>query len=125
MKFSVLKLKISLPGSALILTMFILAGMLIVALGGSYVVILGIRASGIQAQSTKAYFAAEAGAERLLYELRKNSYSYTATSSTTVIFTDILNNGAVYSVYFKDFPPLIFTSVGDYQSTKRSVEVRI
>ncbi len=34
-------------GSALILTMFIMAGMLIVSLGGAYVVFLGIKAGTI------------------------------------------------------------------------------
>lgn len=112
-------------GSALILTMFILAGMMIVAFGGSYLVLAGIKASGIQAQSTKTYFVAESGTERLLWELRKNGYLYDATSSEAVIFSGTLDNGGGYEVYFKDFPPLIFTSVGDYQNTRRSVEVRI
>jgi len=112
------------PGSALVLTMFIMAGMLLVAMGGAYVVLLGIKAGGIQSQSTKAYYAAEAGAERLLWELRMNGYIYGSVSETS-IFQGDLEAGSHYDVYFADFPPLIFRSIGDYQNSKRSVEIRI
>ncbi|MFA5184050.1 MAG: hypothetical protein WC456_00825 [Patescibacteria group bacterium] len=111
------------PASAMILTMFILSGMLIVAMSGAYVVWLGIKAGGIQAQSTKAYYAAEAGAERLLYELNYGAFVY-EDPSTAVIFSDTLNSGAVYNDYFISSPPLVFQAIGDYQSTKRSVEIR-
>lgn len=116
-------------GSALILTMFIMAGMLIVAFSGAYIVFLGIKSGGIQAQSTKAYYAAEAGAERLLWELRQNGYEYSSVAAEDTIFSGDLpeNNGnqATYEVYFYDFPPLIFRAVGDYQTSRRSVEIRI
>jgi len=112
-------------GSALLLTMFIMAGMLIVAISGSSLVLAGIKAGGIQAQSTKAYFAAEAGSERLLWELRKNSYYYSSPSTASVIFSDTLSGGTNYQVYFTDYPPLIFRSVGEYQNNRRSVELRM
>ncbi|MFA7088177.1 MAG: hypothetical protein WC146_02445 [Patescibacteria group bacterium] len=112
------------PGSALILTMFIMAGMLLAAMSGAYVVLLGIKTGGIQAQSTKAYFAAEAGAEKLLWEMRKNSYSYGSVSETA-IFSQLFFTGASYDVYFIDFPPLVFQSIGDYHNTRRSVEIRM
>lgn len=74
-------------GSALILTLFIMAGMMIVALGDSYIVLLGIKAAGTQAKSTKAYYIAEAGAERLIWALVKKKCTYRSTSLTTSIFT--------------------------------------
>lgn len=113
------------PGSALVLTMFIMAGMLIVAMSGAYVVWLGIKTGGIQAQSTRAYYMAEAGAEKLLWELRKGYYEYDATSTTVSIFEYGLPSGASYKVYFVDFPPLVFQSIGEYKATRRSVEIRI
>ena len=112
------------PGSALILTMFIMAGMLLVAMGGAYVVLLGIKAGGIQAQSTKAYYAAEAGAERLLWELRWNGLTYSEEPGA-FIFQGDLEGDSRYDVYFINFPPLIFRSIGEYQNSKRSVEIRI
>ena len=120
-------------GDALLLTMFILAGMIIVAMSGSYLVLLGIRAGGIQSQSLKAYFAAEAGSERFLWELRKNGYAYGSPDPNTVIFCDanetgcsnILSGGGTYQVYYTGYPPLIFQSIGEYQNNRRSVELRI
>ena len=118
-------------GSALLLTMFIMAGMIMVAMGGAYVVLLGIRAGGVQAQSTKAYFAAESGAERLLWEIRQNgcqggSPSCTASpSDSTIIFNGTLSSGAIYDVYFTAYPPLTFQAIGEDSDTRRSVEVRM
>jgi hypothetical protein len=115
-------------GSALILTMFILTGMLIVAMSSSYVILVGIRAGGTQAQSTKAYYMAEAGAESLLWETRKNSFVYPNVASTeTVILPRVIpsfnSTIASYKVYFARFYPLVFSSIGEYKDTKRSVEI--
>jgi len=115
-------------GSALILTMFILAGMLIAAMGGSYVVLMGIKAGGVQSDSTKAYYVAEAGTERFLWELRKNGYNYPDTQTFPVdnIFSDTLPNGGDYQVNFTSgYAPPIFEIIGGFQNTKRSIEIRI
>ncbi len=112
-------------GSALALTMFILAGMLTVALSGSYIILLGIKASGIQSQSTKAYFAAESGAERLLWELRQNGWLLSVPPPTASVFSATLPLGSSYSVYYVNFKPIIFKSIGDFNRTKRSVELRM
>jgi hypothetical protein len=113
------------PGSALALTMFILAGMMVVALSGSYIILLGIKASGIQSQSTKAYFAAESGAERLLWELRKQDLSRPIVSFENIVLSDSLGSGSSYEVYYTHFSPLIFKSIGEFNNTKRSVELRM
>jgi len=112
-------------GSALALTMFILAGMLLVALSGSYIILLGIKAAGVQSQSIKAYFAAESGAEELLWQLRQNGWVRPAPSLITPVATSSLPFGSSYKVYYTYFPPMIFTSVGEFNKTKRSVELRI
>ena len=112
-------------GSALALTMFILAGMLVVAISGSYVVLLSVKAAGVQSQSTKAYFAAESGAERLLWEMRKNHWTYNMPSQDTPVFSKTLISGSKYNVYYIYFPPLIFDSIGEFNNTKRSVQLRI
>ena len=115
-------------GSALILTMFILAGMLVVAMGGSYVILLGIKAGGIQAQSTKAYYVAEAGTERFLWELRKTGVSYPNVQTFPVnnISSGTLPNGGTYQVNFTaGYAPPVFEIVGQFQATKRSVEIRL
>lgn len=114
-------------GSALILTMFILTGMLIVAMSSSYVIMAGIKSGGIQSQSTKAYFAAESGGEMLLWEMRKNSYVYpNFPSNSAALFEEATPvEGASYKVYFSNFSALglIFTSIGEFNNTKRSIEL--
>ena len=77
-------------GSALALTMFVLAGMMIVAISGAYIVMVGIKAAGVQSQSTKAYFAAESGSERVLWEMRRNGWKYGVPSLTTTVFQKTL-----------------------------------
>lgn len=113
--------------SALILTMFIMSGMIIVAMSGAYVVFLGIRAGGLQAQSSRAYYAAEAGAEYFLWRLRQTNYIYPSPSATP-IFKGTAGGSyeAEYHVFVSSAPnPLVFSSIGSYQSAKRSVEIRI
>lgn len=116
-------------GSALLLTMFILSGMLIVAVSGAYVIVLGIRASSIQGQSTKAYYAAEAGAETLLYTVRKNFHEEFIND---IEYGDDVYRGPLYlsdgsytNVYYMTVgaTPVIYTSIGVYKTTKRSVEL--
>lgn len=112
-------------GSALALTMFILAGMLMVAMSGSTVILLGLKAGGIQAQSTKAYYKAESGIERILWELNKDNWQLPDTSLVNPVFTEPLREGN-YKIYYTNFDPfIIFTSVGEFQQTKRSVQVRL
>lgn len=110
----------------MILTMFILAGMLIVAMSGSYIILIGIKAGGTQAQSTKAYFAAEAGLEDILYQVRKQELPHTpddVSQDTPIISGDLISSGVSYKVYFTDAEPTrVFQSVGEFQSAKRSVE---
>ncbi len=116
-------------GSALLLTMFILSGMLIVAVSGAYVIILGIRAASIQGQSTKAYYAAEAGAEKLLYTVRKNWYEeiYGNIEYGDDVYHGPINlgEGLYTNVYYMTVgsTPVIYTSIGVYKTTKRSIEL--
>ncbi len=120
-------LKLNYRGDALILTMFIMAGMLIVAMSGSYVMLLGIKAAGVQSQSTKAYYAAEAGAEKLLYRFRRSRNLNYGIGHPLLVLSGTLNSGASYKVYYdsSSVTPLIFNSIGDFKNSKRSVQIRI
>ncbi len=125
-KAKISQLKTDKPGSALALTMFILAGMLMVAMSGSYIILLGIKAAGVQSQSTKAYFAAESGAEKFLYEYRRGIWEPTGDPSVDIpIYTNNMDLGSRYEVYFIHWPPLYINSVGSFNSTKRSVELQM
>lgn len=116
-------------GNTLLLTMFIMAGMIIVASSGSYVAVLAIRAGTIQSQSTKAYFIAESGAERLLYELRSGAY----TPESEPDFEEVLFQNesldfdldGTYQVFHIANNQRLWRSVGEFESTKRGVEIEI
>jgi hypothetical protein len=112
-------------GSAIMLTLFILSAVMLIVFGGASVVVSGLKMGGVQSQSTRAYFAAEAGAERLLYAVRKtNEFETWDTSGMDNIFgTTTLVSGSSYVVNYDHFNPIIFTSIGSYESTKRSVEL--
>lgn len=126
------KAKEVLSGSALILTMFILSGMLLVAISSTYVVTLGIKAGGIQAQSTKAYFLAESGIEEFLWQLRWNDYipfneerpMNEAIFSYTLPARSGNTSQGGYEVYRKE-NNFMWQSIGEFGSTKRAVEVQM
>jgi len=126
MKKSIFK-KFQYRGSALIFTMFILSGMLIVAMSGSYIILTGLIASGIQSQSTKAYFIAEAGAEDILWQFRQNSADYgTDNRGTEVPFIiEVIDDNLKYSIYHTVNASTLnsYSSVGTYNNIRRSVEV--
>ena len=114
-------------GSALALTMFILAGMMIVALSGSYIVMSGIKSAGVQSQSVRAYFTAESGAERALYEMRSQNWLLPESgySQTESVFSGSLDSGGTYEVYYIYFSPTVFNAIGEFERTKRNVELII
>ncbi len=58
--------------TALLLTLLILMAMLFIAITASDIIRNGLRMSQAHLQSTKAYYGAESGTERMLWEIRKN-----------------------------------------------------
>jgi hypothetical protein len=61
-------------GTILLLTVLILTSVLTITLVSSDIIRNGLLAGRSQVNSTKAYFAAEAGAERILYDIRNNGF---------------------------------------------------
>jgi len=61
-------------GTAILITLLILFAIFTVTITASDIVLSGLKMSKERYDSTKAYFAAEAGAERIIWEIRKNSY---------------------------------------------------
>jgi hypothetical protein len=85
-------------------------------------VMTAVETGGVQSQSVIAYYASEAGAERVLYEMRWEGLPMDET--TTNLFTDVtLSNGSKYRVAVRQLNPLKIISVGAFGSTKRSVEL--
>ena len=59
--------------TVVLLSVLVLSAILTIVLASSEVLSNGVMEDKLQLDSTKAYFAAEAGAERVLYEVRNTS----------------------------------------------------
>ncbi len=130
-------------GTVLLMTMLILISMLTVVLGAANLVMSGIKMSGAQERSTMAYFAAEAGAERILWEVRQNGFDlmgcsindYIDFSAAPTVCVDSstcgissnceysLSNNASYNVVYSSNSPVTFTSTGVFSGLRRSVDI--
>jgi len=109
-------------GIILLLTLFILSGILVITLGAADLVMAGIRMNRLTGYSNLAFFASEAGMERALWEARKNNYVL-PNIDTPNLFSFNFGNGSAYQVnYASSSPNITFTSIGSYGGAKRSVE---
>ena len=131
-------------GVALLMTMLIMASFLVVVLMAADIITSGITMAKTQTFSTRAFFAAEAGAERALWEVRKNNFAFERADATPCVAPSdyiefitnapavcnaalqeyILSNNAKYSViYYTSGSLTTFQSIGDFSDTRRVVEV--
>lgn len=110
-------------GVILLLTLFILSGILVITLGAADLVLAGIKMNRLTGYSNLAFFAAEAGLERSLWEARKNSYPLPDADQNNIFENPDIGNSGAYSVnYATSTPNVTFKSIGAYRGTKRSVE---
>lgn len=111
-------------GSALLLTLFLTSGIMVVAFAGSYLIVSSLRASGLQYDSSRAYYVAETGAEYSLMQVRKNGFDL-KSEPWGVMFQENMPDSypGTFAVEYKTWSPIVLTSVGSYGLTKRSVEL--
>lgn len=115
-------------GVILLLTLFILSGILVITLGAADLVLAGLKMNRLTGYSNLAFFAAEAGLERVLWEARKNNYVLPNADQNDILCPSasalcILANGSSYQVnYATSSPNVTFRSIGSYRGVKRSVE---
>lgn len=120
-------------GSILLLTLFILTFVVVTVLGGATLALTSTQMASVQSHSTKAYFAAEAGAEQLLYRVRITQDISLASELDYVIADpsapiNIDSSKADYWVMFSEATYLgdsenIFSSYGAFLKTRRSVDI--
>lgn len=113
-------------GSAILLILFLLSGIMVVAFAGSYLIMAGLRSSALQYDSSRAYFAAESGAEYSLMKVRKMDVDLYSYSFGDNFLSGVLPGGyhGSFIINYKQFSPqIILTSVGSYGVTKRSIEL--
>ncbi|MFH1428479.1 MAG: FISUMP domain-containing protein [Candidatus Margulisiibacteriota bacterium] len=110
-------------GVILLLTMFILFGILVVTLAAADLVLAGIRMNRLTGYSIIAIFASEAGIERSLWEARQNPAFSLPDYDDDDLFSDNLDNGSSYVInYSSSTPNVTFKSIGSYSGAKRSVQ---
>jgi hypothetical protein len=130
-------------GTIILMTVLILTSIIGVTIMASETIRLGIIAGRTQADSTKAYFAAEAGAERILWEDRKGTFDFTACTNCLTFGGDpgaisgcdadcaiginikqtLANNSAFKIRYDYTDPDTVLKSYGSYQGAQRVVEL--
>lgn len=100
---------------SIILAVLLLGELLVIGLGVSILMINQIKMSGQTGLSVGAFYAAEAGAERCLYEVRKNG-------AVNCPFFDVnLDNQANYTTDYNGVDTI--TSVGQFRGASRKVEL--
>ena len=122
-------------GSALLLTLFLVSGIMIVAFAGSYIIVSGLRSNGLQYDSSRAYYTAESGAEYSLMRVRKMSDFDIRDFSIQDLLDIILgflggsskampdSYPSSFSIDYKSWTPIVLTSTGTYGTTQRGVEI--
>jgi hypothetical protein len=134
--------------TALMLTLLILTSVLTVSLAMADVIRNGLIMDKTQFGSTRAYFAAEAAAERILWAVRYGNFHIDTdcTSGQYVSFNDsdcggsapccldsavqhsLGSSGAVYSIKYEYDASAerknIITNIGSYRDVNRIVELR-
>ena len=103
--------------TSVILAVLILSVLVTIGLGIAVLISQQIRMSGQTGQSVVAFYAADAGAEKCLYEVRKNG-------AASCPYTDIpldFNNRAKYTTTYNGSDTI--TSIGQFMTTNRKVEL--
>jgi|GEM_PF-412225 len=135
-------------GNILMITLLILTSVLSISLGAATLVAQGIKLHRTQKWSTVAFFAAESGVERILYEDRKGGFDFLRADDTPCLAGDYisldpadcvtsdiccvssfrdtaLSNGARFNItYGEEGLEIVLKSIGSYLGTRRRIEVR-
>ncbi len=111
-------------GTVLLITLLILTSILTVALGTASLIVPGIIMNRTQLGSTVAFYAAEAGAERALWEARKSPNPLPDVDTDNLFTNPDLGNSASYDVDYAISSPIVtFTCNGIFQGARRSVQL--
>ena len=111
-------------GSVVLITMLVLTSILTIGFGAASLIASGIIMNRMRINSTVAYVAAEAGAERSLWEVRKNNFVLPDFDQADIFIMADLGNGASYDVDYASSSPIVtLTANGIFKGVRRSVEL--
>ena len=104
------------------ITLMILSCVLVVTLGAVSLIMAGIVATRLNQSSIIAYYAAETGIERALWEVNKNKFALSGDLETIASST-LKNNSAYVATYASSTSEIVFFSRGDYNESSRAIRV--
>jgi Tfp pilus assembly protein PilX len=109
-------------GVSLYLTLVIMTLMLAIALGISAILVGQMKIIKGMGDSVIAFYAADTGIERILYDIRKTPYNPTGGTEP---YTNIaLDNGATYTVKIISANGTVtISSKGTYKDVNRAIEI--
>lgn len=108
--------------TAILMALFVLSVLILIALAASGVMVMEIKMTRQISDSVPAFYAADAGAERCLYQARRGAAGDPCFASPYTPINNItLGNNATFSVIRVSDKEIDAT--GDYLQTTRSVEV--
>lgn len=102
---------------AMILSILLLSIVFVISTGITVLIFNQIKMSSQIGQSVVAFYAAESGAERCLYDVRKYELSSCSYSDIQLDF----NSNAKYTTTYNNSPPI--ESTGIFVKTSRAVEL--
>ncbi|PIY74402.1 MAG: hypothetical protein COY10_00865 [Candidatus Portnoybacteria bacterium CG_4_10_14_0_2_um_filter_43_36] len=104
----------------ILLTVMVLNVLLVIGLGVSVLIFQQIKSSVQSGESVVAFYAADAGAERCLYEIRQND---AVSCPYTDISLDFDSRAKYTTVYDYAVSSTTMVSAGQYLGTNRKVEL--
>lgn len=111
-------------GYALLIVLFVMGLLSVIVLGVNVLIVTKLKVTISTANSVIAYYAAESGAEKMLYNDRKMVYDPSlGIIVTNIVEGGIFDNGATYSVERLTDDPVSVKSIGSFQNIKRALEL--
>ncbi|MEI7620088.1 MAG: DUF1566 domain-containing protein [Candidatus Falkowbacteria bacterium] len=111
-----------LPGSALLISLLILTGIFIIAFGAGYLSFFNTKNTDVYQQSSKARLAAEAGVERMKWEVGVNNFDMYTGCGSRILETN-LDDGYYYlkcTLNVDNLPKI--QAVGIYKNTSVTLD---
>ncbi len=114
-------------GSAMIIVIFVLAGIFLMAFGSSFLVIIGGQNNDITTQSQKAYYLAEAGAERFKFARMHGDFNFSSECGLGILSNQLPSVGDgwpwTYTINCEtSTPPGKVVAIGHYRNISRRVD---
>jgi len=111
--------------AALLIVLIVMLILLFVGLFLSNAVLKQIKATKNTEQFTQAYFLADAGTEKILYDLKEGNIDLNSFNVGDNLFGGSVNISGLgyYNVTLENSSPLIIKVEGVYKNTARAIEI--